>query len=400
MVRGPISMAIAGALMMAMLALTMGGPRVLEKVLPESVLAWIDDNDGFGGLLSLSGTVNMMDAGSGGGGGNSEDPMSHLRDTNDGWKASAKIAALPQGRAAFVKDVIDGRRAPNGGTTAPDLVDVLQPMEGCSFAAPGAGTLVGHVSTFGDSEIRLDLATYGDQDLAAAVRQLASVYRKSGRKQVQGLGDLRFTALDVAVTETEKPVYLVLQASGGTRLLWNIHLAPGAQVERVVLLGGEQAGVTNLDPAVPVDVLRNGNLGACGVPLPVYPLNAGHMLFQSLEAGILDADEADQTLGKIKAANAAWDGWFRTTFGVSANETMAGNWRNGSIAVVGPVPAAPEGRAVFAAIKGSTARITTDTYVEYPALAAEGADFASRVVAIATAFAWGNLDNIKPEVSF
>ena len=158
-------MAIAGALMMAMLALTMGGPRVLEKVLPESVLAWIDDNDGFGGLLSLSGTVNMMDAGSGGGGGNSEDPMSHLRDTNDGWKASAKIAALPQGRAAFVKDVIDGRRAPNGGTTAPDLVDVLQPMEGCSFAAPGAGALVGHVSTFGDSEIRLDLATYGDQDL-------------------------------------------------------------------------------------------------------------------------------------------------------------------------------------------------------------------------------------------
>ncbi|MBK6469073.1 MAG: hypothetical protein IPF96_21435 [Rhodobacter sp.] len=87
-------------------------------------------------------------------------------------------------------------------------------------------------------EIRLDLATYGDQDLAAAVRQLASVYRKSGRKQVQGLGDLRFTAFDVAVTETEKPVYLVLQASGGTRMLWNIHLAPGAQVERVVLLGG------------------------------------------------------------------------------------------------------------------------------------------------------------------
>ena len=52
------------------------------------------------------------------------------------------------------------------------------------------------------------------------------------------------------------------------------------------------------------------------------------------------------------------------------------------------------------AIKGSTARITTDTYVEYPALTAEGADFASRVVAIATAFAWGNLDNIKPEESF
>ena len=91
-------------------------------------------------------------------------------------------------------------------------------------------------------------------------------------------------------------------------MLWNIHLAPGAQVERVVLLGGEQAGVTNLDPAVPVDVLRNGNLGACGVPLPVYPLNAGHMLFQSLEAGILDADEAEETLGKIKAAECGM-GW-------------------------------------------------------------------------------------------
>jgi hypothetical protein len=383
-------MAIIGFISLVMLALVFRGPQVFEGILPESAMAFLDD-------MSLGGVVQM-------GGGNTQatsgdDPMSQLRDSTDGWKSSDKIAALPGNRAVFVSDVVSGRRVNAIKGTAPASVDRLEPLAGCAFTPPTADAFVGHVSSWGDPKTTLALATYNDTDLANAVRQFAKIYRKAGIKQIQGLKQLKFSAFDVVVTETEKPVYLVLQ--GSNRMwLWNIQLAPGARLERIVLLGGTQAGVVNIDPAVPVEVLRDAEAVACNFPGAVYPLNPGHMLFQSLQAGHLDPAEAEETLGKIAASNAAYDAWFRRSFGVSANETMAGNWYGGSIAVVGPVLGDGQERVVWQPVKNGRARITFDTYVDYPALAAEGADFTSRVVAIATSFAWGDLKNLKQEVNF
>jgi hypothetical protein len=393
--RGPIIMAGVGVVSLALLALVFGGPTVLEKVLPDRALAWIEDNDGLGGLLSA--TTDMASVG-GTTGGSGDDPASHLRDTTDGWRPSAKIAALPGNGAAFVRDVIDGRRA-SSSRDSPALVEVIPPMQGCSFTPPSTGSFVGHVSARGDSEMSVGLASYGDADLADAVRQLGRSYKETGLRKVPGLAALRFDAYDVAVTETTKPVYLVLQGAGYNRL-WNLHLAPGAQLERVVLLGGDQAGVANLPQGVPVEVMRDAERVACDLPPPSYPLNPGFMLFQSLEAGHLDPDEAAATLAQIEAQVQAYDQWFMGAFGVSALQTMAGNWVEASIAVAGPVPATTEGRAVWRPVKGATARITADFYVEYDALTEQGVDFDARVRAIAESFAWGDLKNIKQGVEF
>ncbi len=54
---------------------------------------------------------------------------------------------------------------------------------------------------------------------------------------------------------------------------------------------------------------------------------------------------------------------------------MAGNWDDGSIAVAGPVPATPEARAEWQPIKGATAFVTVDEYLEYEGLTDNGADF-------------------------
>ncbi len=220
------------------------------------------------------------------------------------------------------------------------------------------------------------------------------MYRASGLRRVEGLKANSFEVYDVAVTETAKPVYLVLQTRNFLRL-WNIHLAPGARLERVVLLGGDEAGVANLPDGVPVEVLRSSEIEACGLPTPFYPLNPGALLFQSLDSGVLKPEDAQATLDMIAAKGKAYDDWFRATFGVGADETMAGNWVDNSIAVAGPKPATAEARAFWQPITGSTALVTVDDYLEYAALADQGVDFASRVIAIATAYAWGDLENLR-----
>jgi hypothetical protein len=390
MVRGPVSMVIVGVIGLVMFGLVAGGPRLFAKILPDSAVVWLDDMGGFatGDMLSFSG-----DDGAGG------DPAlaaSHLRDSSDGWKPDGKIAALPGGGAAFVDQVIAGYTTRIKGT-APAHVDPLAEVSGCAFTPPTPGAHIGHAAIRGQTGLEIPVATYGDADLAAAVQVLVNAYRDTGGARKSTLSGLRFEVFDIAVTETAKPVFLVLE-TGAQQRLFNLHLAPGARLERVILIGGDQTGVANLPPGVPVEAMRAETAAACDYA-PFYPLNPGHLFYQSVENGAIAPDEALQRMDDFAQAAFAWEQTFRTAFGAGAAETLSGGWAGGTLATVGPLPASPEGRAVYAPIRGATLQVTVDQYVEF-----EGQDpeqgFDARVKAIATAFAWGDLKNLRQGVAW
>jgi hypothetical protein len=149
---------------------------------------------------------------------------------------------------------------------------------------------------------------------------------------------------------------------------------------------------------VPVEVMLADGMEDCGIA-PAYPLNDGALLYQSLANGALSQADADQTLGRIAAGVAAYDAWFRSSFGVGAGESRIG-WDRGTISVIGPVPGKADQLAVWAPIEGAEIRTTQDTFFEIRGQVTEGADFVSRVRAIATTFAWGDLTNLRQGVEF
>jgi hypothetical protein len=66
-----------------------------------------------------------------------------------------------------------------------------------------------------------------------------------------------FKELNLYLNEVEQPVYLVL-ASAGT--LWQLHLAEGAKIERIVMLGepnyaGRRLAIANVPEGVPVQII-------------------------------------------------------------------------------------------------------------------------------------------------
>ena len=65
------------------------------------------------------------------------------------------------------------------------------------------------------------------------------------------------------------------------------------------------------------------------------------------------------------------------------------------VAVVGPQPGAAEPKAVYAGVQGAQIRLTQDSYFEIRGQVAEGEDFAGRVKAIATSFAFGDLTTLR-----
>lgn len=384
MVRGPIGLVIVGGIALAAVAAVAGGPALLERVLPASAMAAI-------GSLGLNGSSNLGSTPKGTG----EFASDYLFDTTDGIEARGPIAARIGNEAVFIKDVITGH-TDAVGAAIPAEITTIRSILGCTLTPPQPGTAVGHVAA-GPSGLELALSTYNDAHLAAEVQTFVNVYRRTGMASPSIGGGPAYEAYDVAVTERREPVYLVLEATGGNRI-WNIHQAEGVRIERVILLGGDQVGVANLDPVVPVEVILSAGLAECGVQ-PAYPLNEGHLFFQSVANGALSPEDARARLGQLDAAIAAYDDWFRKTFGIGSVETRIG-WDAGTMSLIGPVPGEADPKAVYAPLGGAKIRTTQDTFFEIPGQVAEGADFASRVVAIATAFAYGDLKNLRQGVEF
>ncbi len=388
--RGPVGLIVMSVAAVAVFALILFGPRLLDRLAPQGALALVESVGGVFSPTFLGGAEEPVSEAA-------HDPAAHLRDSPEGWRPTRRIAATAGNGAVFIDEVLAGRGTHEGA--APVRVSALLPVAGCTFTAPGPDSAFGHVSAGAPVDTRVDLATYGDADLAQAVGDFAAAYRDTGLQRVEGLRALQFDAFDVVVTETARPVYLVLQADSGRRL-WVLHLAPGARLERVVLLGGAQAGIANLPDGVPVEAMRQTEAEACGLPRPSYPLNPGHRFFQALQAGHLSAEEGQEKLAQMQARAAEYEAWFRSAFGVSAAATMAGDWIDGDIAAIGPVPATSEGRAVWAGVDGAAVAVTQDAYLETAAEREAGQGFRDRVIAVATAFAWGDLKTLDAGVKF
>ncbi|MCU0904795.1 MAG: hypothetical protein MUE83_13105 [Tabrizicola sp.] len=383
MIRRVISLLIVGPVVLFLVLLMGPGPRVFEAYLPASVVAALER-----GVTAMKGTRSEAAGGTA--------PEDFLVDAEEGLMAKGPIAALPGNRPVFIEAVID-RYAQSPTSDIPAEITTIRPITGCRLTPPMPGTLVGHATARGAGPA-LGLATYNDAALALGVERFVDAYRETGSVPLSEATAGTYEAYDVAVTETGAPVYLVLETGGGYRM-WNIHLAEGARVERVVLLGAEQAGIANLDPVVPVEILPAAGLAACGI-LPAYPLNPGHRLLQQLKKETATgATGAAESLAANDLAAAAYNTWFRDSFGVMADETQAG-FVGGTISVVGPVPDQAEPKAVFAPIQGARIRMTHDKYLEIAGQVPEAETFAGRVVAIATTFAFGDLSYLRQGVGF
>lgn len=324
-----------------------------------------------------------------------EGPGQNQVDGPGGLHVEGPIAAMAGNLPVPITDVIDGYGTEVGSDVPAELM-TIRAISGCRLTPPLQGTVIGHV-TATTTELALPILTYNDSDLAAAVQTFVNLYRNTGMAEVTPPTELAYEVYDVAVTETRAPVFLVLESFVRNRI-WNIHLAPGARIERVILLGGTHSGVANLDPVVPVEVLPDTALADCGIR-PAYALNPDDQFFEGLASGSGSKTAQAEADSEVTQSDiAAYNTWFRDSFGVRADETRAGF--GGTISVVGPQPDETQPKAAYASIQGSRIRVTQDAYVEIQGQVAPGEDFASRVRAIATTFAFGDLANLRQGVQF
>jgi hypothetical protein len=184
--------------------------------------------------------------------------------------------------------------------------------------------------------------------------------------------------IDVIVTDTSAPVYLVLH-SGFSGTLWHVVTAPGVRIAHVAAVGPGALGVSLPDPATPVEFVE-----ACA-PRPAREPAPHWDLFHRIGSG-------PEYEAKAREWFAAYDGWFRAAFGQGVEAVTFGAFAADHV-LAGPAPAAPVPWRPFdgaTVVQGPTGT----------AFAGSKRDaerhFSDAQTALATAAAGGSLDLILP----
>ncbi|MCU0907308.1 MAG: hypothetical protein MUF73_07645 [Rhodobacteraceae bacterium] len=252
-------------------------------------------------------------------------------------------------------------------------------VENCTPRRPAADEALVAVQTFeGGQDTPVWLAT--DADLARETRYW--VEQRALRNAFTGSTPNRpmdpANRIDVIVTDTSAPVYLVLQ-NGVSGTLWHVVTAPGVRIAHVAAVGPGGLGVSLPDPATPVEFVE-----ACA-PRPAREPAPHWDLFHRIGSG-------PEYEAKAREWFAAYDGWFRAAFGQGVEAVTYGAFAADHV-LAGPLPAAPVPWRPFhgaTVVQGPSGTAFAGTKAE-----AER-HFSAAQTALATAAAGGSLDMILP----
>ncbi|MEL6169346.1 MAG: hypothetical protein AAFR35_11685 [Pseudomonadota bacterium] len=287
------------------------------------------------GLDRLMSAANRAVLGAGGGGG--------MGQSQDGSRA------ILDGRVnGPAHRILAGYRSGASGDL-PSRVEELEVPDTCDVRRPGAGDRV-HSVVASRADASVPLVPLGSDDLDYDLR-LVLRKAKAGRpyEVSNPPANRAFRLQDVAVTDTDGSVFLVLQ-SDQPNLIWSLHIAERARLAGIALVGGRHIGLVHLPDEVPVSVWTDARLARCGVAVS-FPPPADHVIRRSVQ---MENREAEVSLVAWQARDRAWAEWVDQSFGVSAvrgplEDSVA------SLHLVGPEPV----RALpFVPLAGAVLRLT------------------------------------------
>ena len=314
-----------------------------------------------------------------------KDLVSKLR----GYLVPKGIVYMPDYKIAWIQQVATGY-SKNASLLTPGKLKVVASRSQCTFTKPLKGELVQH---FYGASSGQPTKVYNYSN--ARVRKYAKKYIKSykargpviARNGIYQPSSMRLT--DIFVTETAKPVYLVL--SSGFNIIWNIQPAAKAKIARIVIIGGRQTGYVNAPEGVPVEILTGKNMTRCGVQPAREPQDHWGFIRNAKEMGGME----DVVKKNYRYFN-RYATWLRKAIGGAAVTKMF-DVNKASHALIGPLPASLDQRIAYKSIKGKPVSVTATGYLLVTTKKDFKKRFKEKVIKLATKMVGGDLTVLRPK---
>ena len=266
--------------------------------------------------------------------------------SDQGPTIASPTVAVAAAEPLILNDVVTQVSLVTENTLIGEIVPIVRNAS-CELRPPLASEKVSGVR-IENALLPAPLAAFSNRQLADQVLQNIQAVTQGNAipGQAMALAGQK-TSLDVFVTDTSAPLYLVLQ-NMGPGVVWNLQPAPDVNIAHVAIIGSDFSGVANLPPDATVEALLVADFvppyqyGADDAPRAcmIRPWrNPQPDWIGSLktEAGSLTFQNRMYSYTK---GYQAYNRWFTQALGVdaAANTITA---RDAAHVLLGPKPAAP-----------------------------------------------------------
>lgn len=255
----------------------------------------------------------------------------------------------------WFQDYVSGYQKPDPAE-GPASIRPIDMATSCTLNKPSPNSRVVQVNTWGgfyrSSLYLLDKKSFDH----LATRYESLLQRKAPTGPFLGKVEGELYQVDVAVTEIGEPVHLVLSSRGN--ILWNIVTAPRARITGMTIItGNAAAALANAPVGVPIQAIAGEMAEKCGVDPALMPVDE----YPGIKMQIFQANDNKGKHRKMLEAYNRYNSFFRKQFGVDSDAVSVGVSKMNH-AVVGPLPANPNERIPFIAIKDSDVLVTPATF--------------------------------------
>ena len=327
-----------GIIWVAILAAVGAGGYFGAKALPE------DMTNAIAGLVSspedpATNTGSMVVFGSGGAAPTETETMSDL-----GPVLASPIVVHQGDRPLALSDVVATPDLTNGDTDIGQIIPFARNAQ-CDLRDPLPSEKVVNVRVE-NALLPAPIQAFSNAQLASQLLENIEAVTQDGKAYD---ADQHFsgqkTSLDVFVTDTTAPVYLVLQ-NIGPGVIWNVQAAANVTIAHVAIIASNYSGLvappsnTTFEALLVRDFVPPHELGLddeirdCMIR-PWRNPQPGWIGSMKAEAG----DMSDEIQAYTKGY-AAFNGWYTQTLGVDAGTNLV-TARDAAHVLIGPVPAEP-----------------------------------------------------------
>jgi hypothetical protein len=315
-------------------------------------------------------------------------PAASLKKEMRGYEAPIGVMMGLNETPYWVQSALAEYRAVDVEEDVPADFEYLAPNDSCSFALPNKDEKLAKVQVDG-SLMKGPVFVASKDEIGDATRQYIANVQHMGEDAPVPVnqGDGQLGVVDVVVTETSKPVYLVISYDLPT--LFNVHLADGARLSRIALIGLGTSGIANVDKSVPIRSLTGRAMAGCGVAPLRAP--ADHWLFIR---NVQEDSSLQGHLDKNIAEARAYSTWYRSNFGTGSEPDAIGASMVSHV-LVGPLPESLDKRVTYRPLAEATVRLTRNDLVHGGLEEEFMARKKELITEAATKFAGGDLGTLK-----
>ncbi len=286
------------------------------------------------------------------------DPNQFLRSDIRGFKTTPGIAVGPAHELHWIQEAVQGY-TPTDFKDVPATLNIVSPMISCYFREPAEGEKLAKVYV-GRGQVRTPVFAASKQTIAKRVEDWIEHYKVRGNRVTSraSVNSDSMKLVDVIVTDTSAPLYLVLQAETGNTL-WNLNLTEGVELAHVAVIGQGATGVANIDESIPIEFMNNQAADECGV-IPVRK-PADHWLFVQRAKADKSSVYKD-AMKKNKEMYKKYATWFERSFNVPSEKSVIG-LNEASHFIVGPLPETMGARVTYKPLKDAHVKIASETFI-------------------------------------